>query len=105
MKPREALTQWPCLGLDDTAPRLACPVLRGLCLRKQGPFLSVQGPGFSQMTPLPDPAKVSWLWGPVEPQLSACKSAFHLSHPVPTHVMTHRELGTPLLPKKAQGYE
>lgn len=59
------------------------------------------------MTPLPglaeNPMALEFFGAPAIGQTSALSSVSPC--PVPTHVMADRELGTPLLPKKAQGHE
>lgn len=49
------------LGLGYS-PQTSLPSGRGHCRLKQGPFLSAQGPGSSQMIPLLVPAKTPWFW-------------------------------------------
>lgn len=73
MTPRAAVTKWPWSGLDDTAPRPACPVGRPSETRAF-PFClaSREQPD----DPFSSQAKIARLWGSVEPQLSAHTSSF-----------------------------
>lgn len=67
------MTKWPRPGLDDTAPRPACPVGRPPETRSFAFYLASRE---QPDDPSSGSAKAPWLWGSVEPQLSAHTSSF-----------------------------